>query len=190
VTAVRPRNFAIGHLQCLWQALPQGVRAQDIAADWLRAVAGDAAADGLRRDARGRPCLAQGDAGWSHSYGRLLLAHAAHGRIGVDIEPLARRADSLRIARRFFAAEEIATLDALDGDARQSAFLRLWCAKEAVLKAHGGGIAFGLHKAVFDATGDGLRMLRCDPALGRVYDWRLDLLEPEPEFIAVLASTA
>lgn len=137
-----------------------------------------------------RPRLACGDAGWSHSHGRLLIAYTGHGRLGVDIEPLARRADPLRIARRYFSGEEIAALDALDGVTRQSAFLRMWCAKEAVLKAHGGGIAFGLHKAVFDATGDGLRMLRCDPALGRVDDWRLDLLEPEPEFIAVLASTA
>ena len=187
---IEPGGFAIGGLQCRWQAMPHGVRAQDIAADWLRGVAGDAAAEGLHRDARGRPRLAQGDAGWSHSHGWLLLAHAAHGRIGVDIEPLARRADPLRIARRYFAGEEIAALDSLDGDARQRAFLRLWCAKEAVLKAHGGGIAFGLHKAVFDATGDGLRLLRCDPSLGDVEAWSLHELAPEPGFIGVLASTA
>ena len=96
----------------------------------------------------------------------------------------------MRVARRYFAQEEIGALELLDADTRQDAFLRLWCAKEAVLKAHGGGLAFGLHKAVFDIGGDGLRMLRCDPSLGRVDDWRLDLLEPEPDFIAVLASTA
>ena len=187
---VVPREFQVGTLQCRWQAMPAGAHSQALASAWLRDVAGDAAADGLHRDARGRPRLACGDAGWSHSHGRLLIAYTGHGRLGVDIEPLARRADPLRIARRYFSGEEIAALDALDGVTRQSAFLRMWCAKEAVLKAHGGGIAFGLHKAVFDATGDGLRMLRCDPALGRVDDWRLDLLEPEPEFIAVLASTA
>ncbi len=179
----------IGKLQCRWQAMPQAARAQDIASAWLRIVAGDTAVDGLHRDARNRPRLAHGDTGWSHSDGRLLVAYAPQGRVGVDVESRARGTDPMRIARRYFAQEEIAALALLDTALRQDAFLRLWCAKEAVLKAHGGGIAFGLHKAVFDAGGDGLRMLRCDPALGHVDDWRLDLLEPEPNFIAVLAST-
>ena len=186
---VAPRDFALERLRCRWQAMPVAVRAQAIAADWLRDVAGDTAADGLHRDARGRPRLPRGDAGWSHSHGRLLIAYAEHGRIGVDIEPRARHADPLRIARRYFAEEEIASLAGLEVDARQLAFLRLWCAKEAVLKAHGGGIAFGLHKAVFDVAGDGVRMLRCDPSLGHIDDWSLHELAPEPGFIAVLAST-
>jgi 4'-phosphopantetheinyl transferase len=188
--ALPARECFIGGLRCRWQDLPQGARAQDIAADWLRAVAGDAAADGLQRDARNRPRLAHGDAGWSHSHGRLLVAYAPRGRVGVDVEARARATDPMRVARRYFAQEEIAALAMLDAAPRQDEFLRLWCAKEAVLKAHGGGIAFGLHKAVFDAGGNGLQMLRCDPALGHVDDWRLDLLEPEPQFIAVLASTA
>jgi len=185
-----PRDFTIDRLHCRWEAMPAAARAQDLASGWLRGIAGDDVVEGLHRDARNRPRLAQGDAGWSHSHGRLLIAYADHGRIGVDVEARARRTDPMRIARRYFAQEEVAALAVLDTDIRQHAFLRLWCAKEAVLKAHGGGIAFGLHTAVFDAGGDGLRMLRCDPSLGHVDDWRLDLLEPEPDFIAVLASTA
>lgn len=183
------RDLVLGNLICRWQVMPATVRAQDVASGWLRRVAG-VAADSLHRDARNRPRLAIGDAGWSHSHGRLLVAYAPRGRVGVDVESRVRSTDPMRIARRYFAHEEADMLEALDGDARHLAFLRLWCAKEAVLKAHGGGIAFGLHKAVFDAGGDDLRMLRCDRALGRVDDWRLDLLEPEPDFIAVLASTA
>ena len=183
-------DFAIGPLHCRWQAMPSAARAQDIASRWLRGIAGDAAADTLHRDPRNRPRLAQGDVSWSHSHGRLLLAYGERGHVGVDTESRVRHANPLRIARRFFAADEIEALEALDGDARQSAFVRLWCAKEAVLKADGRGLAFGLHKLAFDVAGDGLRMLRCDPALGRVDDWRLHLLEPEPEFIAVLAATA
>lgn len=187
---VVPREFSLRAVQCRWQAMPAEGHAQALATAWLRDVAGNAAAEGLHRDTRNRPRLARGDTGWSHSHGRLLVAYTPGGRVGVDVESSVRSTDPMRIARRYFAQQEIEMLEALESDARHLAFLRLWCAKEAVLKAHGGGIAFGLHKAVFDAGGDRLRMLRCDPALGHVDDWRLDLLEPEPEFIAVLASTA
>ena len=184
------RDFEIGSLRCRWQAMPTAARAQDIASDWLRDIVGDTAADGLHRDARNRPQLVRGDAGWSHSHGRLFIAYSEHGRVGVDIEPRIRRIEPLRIARRYFATEEFEVLASLDGDARQLAFLRLWCAKEAVLKAHGGGLAFGLDKVVFDVADDNMRMLRCAQALGHVDDWNLHLLEPEPGFIAVLAAHA
>lgn len=187
---VEPTDFVVGGLHCRWQAMPVALPAQALAQTWLRNVVGDVAAAGLHRDARGRPRLARGDAGWSHSHGRLLLAYAEHGRLGVDIEPRGRRMDALGIARRYFADEEVIALESLDGDARHFAFLRLWCAKEAVLKAHGSGIVFGLHKVVFDAGGERLHMRRCDPALGRVDDWCMHELAPEPGFIAVLASTA
>jgi 4'-phosphopantetheinyl transferase len=117
------------------------------------------------------------------------MAYAEHGTLGVDIEASTRHTDPMRIARRYFAIDEIAALESLAGDARHHAFLRLWCAKEAVLKAYGGGIAFGLDKAVFDAAGETPRMLRCDPALGRIDDWRLHEPSPEPGFIATLAWT-
>jgi len=190
MSAASPIEFTIDSLHSRWQAMPAGAHAQDIAADWLRDIAGTAAADGLHRDVRSRPRLAQGDISWSHSHGRLLIAYSEHARIGVDVESHSRHTDPLRIARRFFAEEEIAALEALAGDARRSAFLRLWCAKEAVLKADGRGIAFGLHKLVFEVAGGALRMQRCDPALGHVDDWRLHVIEPEPDYIAVLAATA
>ena len=183
------RDFSIDAMQCRWQHLPGTARARDIAIHWLRVVAGDAAADSLHRDARNRPRLLHGDTSWSHSHARLLVAYTPRGRVGVDIDSRVRRTAPLRIARRYFAPEETAALAALDEALRHDAFLRLWCAKEAVLKAHGGGIAFGLHKAVFDVGGEGLRMLRCDPALGQVGDWSLHMLEPEAGFVAVLAST-
>lgn len=183
-------EFGIAALRCRWQALPALARAQDIAGEWLRGFAGDIVADGLHRDARGRPRLPHGDIGWSHSHGRLLIAYAGDGRIGIDIEAGGRATDPMRIARRYFAEEEVEALAALGGDARQSAFLRLWCGKEAVLKAHGGGIAFGLHKAVFAAGERTLRMLRCDPALGTADGWVLHEFAPEPGYLAVLAHAA
>jgi len=72
-------------------------------------------------------------------------------------------------------------------DVRDEAFLRLWCAKEAVLKAHGRGLAFGLDKLAF-AQGDGaLVLVACDRALGAPADWQLREFIPQPGYRAALA---
>ena len=70
---------------------------------------------------------------------------------------------------------------------RDFVFLRLWCAKEAVLKAHGYGLAFGLHRLVFVETEYGLLMAACDPALGVPADWRLHEFIPADGYVAALA---
>ena len=53
------------------------------------------------------------------------------------------------------------------------AFLRLWTAKEAVLKALGEGIRFGLDRVVFRLDGDDTHPAVFDPAAGPIADWRL-----------------
>ena len=70
---------------------------------------------------------------------------------------------------------------------RDHAFLRLWCAKEAVLKAHGHGISFGLDRLRFEDEGGGLRLVACDPALGAPEDWSLQELQPAPDYLGALA---
>lgn len=107
----------------------------------------------LTEDVHGRPALGGVyadwfDFNWSHSGERALIAVARGVRPGVDVEtPRAGRTrDVLGLARRFFAPEEAAWLAALEEERRQCAFLRLWTAKEALLKAHGRGLAFGLHR--------------------------------------------
>ena len=96
------------------------------------------------------------------------------------------RLPALRIARRYFADDEVAALTALADAARDDAFLRLWCAKEAVLKAHGHGLSFGLHRLAFDPADASPRLLRCDPALGAAADWRLHALDADAH-VAVVA---
>lgn len=184
-----PLDFSTDYLLCRWQPLQARGDALALAREWLHALSLDGA--GLARDARGRPRMraGAGDIGWSHSGGRLLMAYARSGRIGVDIEASGRRASVMPIARRYFAGDEVEALSALDDPGRQQAFLRLWCAKEAVLKAAGCGIAFGLHRVAFDVSGDAPRMTRCDPALGNTRSWTIRQVEPDPGFIAVLATT-
>ncbi|ARW81217.1 4'-phosphopantetheinyl transferase family protein [Aeromonas salmonicida] len=99
----------------------------------------------------GKPALS--DPRWqfnqSHSGDWLVIALCATGQLGVDIEMGRRRRQTLPLARRFYATSEYEWLAALPAEEQDSAFYRLWSRKEAVLKAHGGGIAAGLDKVCF-----------------------------------------
>lgn len=146
----------------------------------------------LQRDAHGRPRLgaplAGYDLGWSHSGDGLLMAWANGQRIGVDCEQLRPRPRALEIARRYFTDAETGWLAAHHDDARDAAFLRLWCAKEAILKAHGRGLAFGLDRLEFAERDGALQLRSCNAALGPAGAWTLQELVPTSGVIAALAS--
>jgi len=138
------------------------------------------------------------DVNWSHSGDWLLAAYGVDARVGVDIEWLRPRANALALARRFFAPEETEALArfAHEPAALERRFVRLWCAKEAVLKAHGRGLSFGLEKLRFELDDDDApderpaatpRLVACDPALGTPDDWHLRTWSPAPDYLATLA---
>jgi 4'-phosphopantetheinyl transferase len=83
---------------------------------------------------------------WSHSHDQALIAIARGVLPGVDLERLRAHPKAVPIARRYFSPDETAALECLPSDQRDRAFLELWTAKEAVLKALGRGLAFGLHR--------------------------------------------
>ncbi|GAB3790576.1 4'-phosphopantetheinyl transferase family protein [Dyella agri] len=115
----------------------------------------------------GRPALdpAHGgtlDFNWSHS-GEQALVAVARGLVpGIDLELRRTRASALEIAQRFFTADEAAWLATLDEDARHAAFLELWTGREAVLKALGRGLAFGLDRLAIRSDAAGLSLQRLD----------------------------
>lgn len=166
--------------------------AEQAARAWLGRQLGCAAEKvPLRRDARGRPRLADPfsawDCNWSHSADGLLVALVRGMPVGADLEWVRPRPRALELSRRFFAASETRWLEGLAEIDRTPAFLRLWCAKEAVLKAHGHGISFGLERLVFADTGAGLRMVECDPALGSPDGWSVQELAPAPGYVGAVA---
>lgn len=178
-----------------WHWLPwrHDAHAEALARDWL-APQLDCAAEAipLQRDPYGRPRLGtpfgDRDVGWSHSGEGLLVACARDLVLGIDLERERPRPRAMELAQRFFQADETRWLAGQpDTTARDRAFLRLWCAKEAVLKAHGRGLAFGLHRLGFADSVDGLQLVDCDPALGHASDWRLQEFTPHPGYRAALA---
>ena len=152
---------------------------------WLRATLADAlgcAADDLHivRDVRGKPQLSATQAHWhfslSHS-GALALLALADLPVGVDLEAPRPQLRALALAARYFAADESAALQQLSHGRQALAFRQLWTAKEAVLKADGSGLAYGLERVAF-AWQDG----RWQPAsfsgpIGHAAEWTAQPLQ-------------
>ncbi len=179
-------------IQCTWRDYGKGQPAEPLARLWLAEKLGcEPAAVALVRDALGRPRLGPSlhgwDVNWSHSGQGLLIAMGEGVDIGVDVECIKPRPRSLALARRFLAGSEADWLAALPTQAHESAFLRLWCAKEAVLKAHGRGLAFGLDKLAFAEVDGALKLLACDPLLGQPDDWTLREFVPRAGYRAAIA---
>ena len=92
------------------------------------------------------------------------------------------------IIQRFFHPDEVVWLQGLDEADREHWFFRVWCAKEAMLKTHGQGISFGLHRLQLAPAADGALHLRwCDPELGEAARWHLHEWQASGQFRAALA---
>ena len=189
------RQWRYGPIQVASLPYLPGQRGEPQVRDTLAHWLGEPGAPPLARDPSGRPRLLaphqDHDTGWSHSGEQLLLALGRGVTLGVDLERLRPRPRALELADRFFAPGEAGRLQALAPERRELAFLRLWCAKEAVLKAHGQGLSFGLHRLEFIPDGDdehaSLSLLASDPELGAASDWHLHEWTPTPGYLAALA---
>ncbi len=150
----------------------------------------DASELNLVQDAHGRPRLdsphdAALDFNWSHSGDHAVVAIARGIAPGIDVERRRARPRALALAGRFFDSAEAAALAVLPEGARDEAFLTLWTAKEALLKAHGRGIGYGLQRLRVAAPPQPLQLLRFDGE--DVGAWQLQALDLAPELIAALA---
>jgi 4'-phosphopantetheinyl transferase len=158
----------------------------------LQAYGGRAAQVSIARGPHGKPfAAAPGYPHFNTSHARhcVVFAFAAEQEIGVDVEAEDRRHAPMELATRFFAAEESAALAALDEAQRAAAFLSLWTAKEAVLKALGLGLSFGLDRLRFDLHDGGrsTRLRALDTVDGNVEDWRLLRFQPASGHVGALA---
>ncbi|MET0289138.1 MAG: 4'-phosphopantetheinyl transferase superfamily protein [Pseudoxanthomonas sp.] len=184
--------WQIGPLQVALQPHQHGQPGEPAARQWLSHWTGISnTALPLQRDERTRPqlhgALADHDIGWSHSGDGLLIGFGPGVQLGMDLEFVKPRPRALELAARFFHPQEDAWLRTLPDEECEATFLRIWCAKEAVLKAHGHGIAFGLEKLRFADHGAGLHLAECDPRLGRASDWTLRQWQAAPGYLAAAA---
>ncbi|MBX3698077.1 MAG: 4'-phosphopantetheinyl transferase superfamily protein [Dokdonella sp.] len=166
--------------------------ARDALGRLLQAYGGAGAPPPILRGEHGKPFVAE--AGFpqfnlSHSGCCVVFAFARDHEIGVDVEMIGRRHSSLELARRFYAAEEAAALGALAESEREAAFMRMWTCKEAVLKALGQGLSFGLHRVRFAIGPDSpaIALQEIAAEAGRREDWQLKRFEPAAGHAGALA---
>ena len=110
-------------------------------------------------DAHGRPRIrapqpAPVEFNIAHSGELVVLAVGPGGALGVDVEALQRRTDTVAL-ERYFAPAECAALGALGAEARRRRFFELWTLKEAYLKARGVGLRLPLGGFAFDLAEPG-----------------------------------
>lgn len=107
----------------------------------------------------------------SHAVDVAVYAISAGRELGVDVEAIGVEMDHLAVAQRIFTADELATLAALSPERRPAYFFACWTRKEALTKAHGGGLALelggieagGAHHAVTSVLGRRYRLLELTP---------------------------
>ncbi|MBR7835539.1 4'-phosphopantetheinyl transferase superfamily protein [Actinospica durhamensis] len=89
----------------------------------------------------------------SHSGSLCAVAVSATRPVGVDVQRLCPGMDVAAMARRYFAAPEVAfVLADTSPEVRSSRFIRLWARKEAMVKAAGGRLLRGMPVSVLDRS--------------------------------------
>lgn len=144
----------------------------------------DAARLALVRDGHGRPALAAPgapDFNVSHSGAHGLIAISRRRRVGVDIEQCADGFDWRPLADSVLGAADLRAIEALPAASRAAAFFDCWTAKEALLKARGVGVAYGMNGfSVLPRTGSRFASLPAG-------DFRISALDVPPGYAACVA---
>lgn len=101
----------------------------------------------------------------SHTAGLVACAVAETDDVGVDVEDGRRQAESLKIARRFFAPLEVEAVERAADQDRARVFFEHWTLKEAYLKARGIGMSAPLAQVVFRLARDEPPTVSFGPAI-------------------------
>ncbi len=126
----------------------------------------------FRVSGRGKPTVDDGPSfNISHSGNDVVVALAAAGRLGVDVEAVRPHDDLFDVARLSFVASEVDALQQAPIGEQLRHFYRVWARKEAMLKALGVGIADLAALTVSGASVTHNALTRIDLPDERVSDW-------------------
>lgn len=108
------------------------------------------------KNAQGKPFLLNSGIHFnlSHSGDYVLIAVSRESPVGVDIERHQYKRNVLEIADRYFTSEECLYIKKHHDQKMVISFYDVWSAKEAYVKALGGGIAYGFDRfSVINSVG-------------------------------------
>ncbi len=157
-----------------------------------RYLGADPGALAFASGAWGKPELAGTHAGGgltfnlTHSGDIALIAVARERQVGIDVEVVRAMPEALAIARRMLGAPAAAALEGLDGPARDEAFLRLWTAQEACIKAVGLALAVATNALRIGLSSGGPVCTWVDPGAAP-HGLELAPLAAAPGHVAALA---
>lgn len=146
-------------------------------------------------EAHGRPVLdGQDETGRicfnvTHSHLISLIAVTLDRQLGVDIEKIRDDVDHRNLARRYFSPAEYQALQRYQTELQLQAFFATWTRKEAIVKALGDGIAFGLKEFDVSVEPDHppyLLATHWDPEEAPA--WSLLNIDTDPGYVATLAT--
>lgn len=120
----------------------------------------------------------------THTPRAAVLAVTTGRATGIDVEVVRPWRDTARLGARFFPAAEAALLSEAAEEAREPLFLRLWTRKEAIVKAAGDRILWGMGLPV---ASDADTFVLTDPTGRLPGAWRVYDLPAPPGHVASLA---
>ena len=137
------------------------------------------------------PDLASGAAvtfNMSNAHGLVVCLVADGAEVGVDVEPLSRAEQIMKVAPEVFSPTERAQLEMLNGAEKLDRAVSLWTLKESYIKARGMGLAIPLDKFAFVFGGaEGVRLVVDESLNDRTERWQFCLLDHAGHRIAVMA---
>lgn len=113
----------------------------------------------FEKNEHGCPRLAPGQAdpplrfNLSNTDGLVAMVVSIDRDVGVDVEHLGRRGETVSIADRFFAPPEVEALRALPESEQRDRFFAYWTLKESYIKAREVGLGIPLAHFAFDLSG-------------------------------------
>lgn len=143
-------------------------------------------------DGPGKPRLVDGPRpgfNVTHAHELCLIALTGEGReVGVDVEHHSAGRHGLESARLAATAEEAAALARMPPGRRADAFLRLWTAKEAYLKALGVGLTVPPHRVEIGGRSVGRAAPVRTAGDAGPRRWWVQELRPTPGYVGAVAA--
>lgn len=125
----------------------------------------------------------------SHSGALALIAVAIGRDVGVDLELIDSSVSSDDAARRFFAASEIATLEALPPSSRLAGFFKIWARKEAYVKALATGLSMRLDSFDVSSTDNEQVVVIETVSRSGKSSWKINDLSIDRRYAAAVAAS-